>query len=180
MPAGLQVQAWFVQGASGGGFTDPLAPGTGDSATFFNVPQGTKAYLGEIWAVDDASPAELSLTASRFHDQVLGIRNAIPDGSTLAPANRMTNISPVGSDQPIFPSDVLNIVASCTNGDNVNVTLVLYYPDIPGIAGRFASWDAVRSSGGNEVGIGVTLTPGTGDWGSTVALNSADNRLHAN
>jgi hypothetical protein len=56
MPAGLQVVNWFKVNAGGSGF-EALAPGTGDSATFFNVPQGTAAFLGEVWAVDNASPA---------------------------------------------------------------------------------------------------------------------------
>lgn len=179
MPAGLQVQNWFSQGLTGGGF-EPLAPGTGDSATFFNVPQGTSAFLGEVWAVDDASPCEISLKATRFHDQLFGIRVAVPDGATLAPANRAVNCSPAGVDQPIFPSDILDIEVSGTAADNVNVTTVLYYPDLPGINARLATAGFVKTAAGNLVGINATLTPGSGDWGATVALNASDNRLHAN
>jgi hypothetical protein len=176
---GLQVVNFFEQGIAGGGF-EALAPGTGDSATFFNVPQGSPAYLAEVWAVDDASPAEISLKASRFHDQTFGIRTAIPDGSTLAPPNRSSLVSPSGIDQPIFPSDVLSVEVSGTAGDNVNVTLVLYYQDIPGIAANLITYDSLRARAGNLVGITTTLTPGSGDWGATVALNASDNRLHAN
>jgi hypothetical protein len=179
MPAGLQVQTWFNQGLAGGGF-EALTVGTGDSATFFNVPQNTSAFLGEVWAVDDASPCEISLKATRFHDQLFGIRCALPDGSALAPPNRASNCSPAGIDQPIFPSDILQVEASGTAGDNVNVTNVLYYPDLPGISARLASAGYVKSAAGNLVGIQVTLTPGAGDWGASVALNAADNRLHAN
>jgi hypothetical protein len=176
---GLQVVNFFKQNITGGGF-EALAPGTGDSNTFFNVPQGSPAYLAEVWAVDDANSAEVSLTASRFHDQVFGIRTAIPDGSTLAPPNRASLVSPAGVDQPIFPSDVLTVQVDGTGADNVNVTLVLYYQDIPGIAANLIGWDSLRSRAGNLVGITTTLTPGSGDWGATVALNASDNRLHAN
>jgi hypothetical protein len=179
MPAGLQVVNWFKVNAGGSGF-EALAPRTGDSATFFNVPQGTAAFLGEVWAVDNASPAVLSLKASRFHDQQLGIVVQVPDGSTLAPANRAVNLSPAGIDQPIFPSDVLDVSADMTAADDINVTLVLYYPDLPGISARLATAEFVRSAAGNLVGIQATITPGTGDWGATVALNASDNRLHAN
>ncbi len=179
MPQGLQVVNFFKQNLTGGSFED-LAPGTGDSSTFFNVPQGSPAYLGEIWGVDDAATCELSFTASRFHDQVFGIRVAVPDGSTLAPAGRSVNVSPVGLDQPIFPSDVLTVQANGSGGDNVNATFVLYYADIPGIDANLVTYDEVKSRLKNIVGINVSLTPGSGDWGASVALNSSDNRLHAN
>ena len=179
MPAGLQTITAFKQNLTGGGF-EALTPGTGDSFTFFNVPQGTAAFLGEVWAVDDASPCEVSLKATRFHDQLFGIRSAVPDGSTLAPANRAVDVSPDGIDQPIYPSDILDVEVSGTAADNVNVTLVLYYPDLPGINARLATAGFVKSAGVNQVGINVTLTPGSGDYGSTVALNASDNRLHAN
>ena len=179
MPQGLQVVNFFKQGLTGGGF-EALAPATGDSATFFNVPIGSAAFLGEIWGVDDASPAELSLTASRFHDQVFGIRVALPDGSGLAPASRSVNVSPTGLDQPIFPSDVLAVQASGTKADNVGATIILYYPDIPGISANLVPYSQVKSSLKNLVGINVPLTTGSGDYGTTVALNASDNRLHAN
>jgi hypothetical protein len=179
MPQGLQVVTFFKQGLTGGAF-EALAPGTGDSATFFNVPQGSPAFLGEIWGVDDANVCELSLFASRFHDQVFGIRAQVPDGSGLAPINRASLVSPAGLDQPIFPSDVLTVNANGTAGDNVNATLMLYYQDIPGIDARLASYEWVKANLKNLVGIAVTVTPGAGDWGATVALNAADNRLHAN
>jgi hypothetical protein len=179
MPQGLQVTSFFKQNIIGGGF-EALTPATGDSATFFNVPIGSAAFLGEVWGVDDGGAAELSLTASRFHDQVFGIRVAIPDGSALAPVNRSSNVSPTGLDQPIFPSDVLSVQASGTAADNVNATIVLYYPDIPGIAANLVPYSQVKSSLKNLVGINVPLMSASGDYGTTVALNASDNRLHAN
>jgi len=176
---GLQVVNFYKQGISGGAF-EALTPGTGDSATFFNVPQGSVAYLAEMWGVDDAHLAEFSVTASRFHDQVYGIRAQVPSGSTLAPAKRASLLSPAGIDQPIFPSDVLTVQVNGTASDNVNLTMVLYYQDIPGISARLASYEYVKQNTKNIVGIKVALTPGSGNWGATAALNSSDNRLHAN
>jgi hypothetical protein len=179
MPAGLQVQTWFKQNIAGTA-NEALAPGTGDSATFFNVPQGSQAYLGEVWGIDNASPCDISLVASRFHDQQSGVVYKIPDGATLAPAERPTLCSSPGIDQPIFPSDVLTVQVDGTAADDVNVTLVIYYADIPGINARLASYGAIMAGAGNQVGIRSTLTAGTGNWGSSVALNASDNRLHAN
>jgi hypothetical protein len=179
MPHGLQVINAFNQDL-GGTTAVALTYGTGDSGTFFNVPQGSVAWLGECWAVDDTTKASIYLTASRFHDQQFGIRGSVPAGSTLAPASSMTKIFGVGIDQPIYPSDVLTIWAAGADNDKVNATVVVYYEDIPGIAARLASYEEVKSRGWNQVGIKTLLTPGSGNWGTGVALNSSDNRLHAN
>ena len=179
MPAALQTVTFFKQNLTGGAF-EALAPATGDSATFFNVPQGSGPFLGEIWAVDSASPCEIALTASRFHDQTFGIRTAVPSGAALAPTTRPSLISPAGFDQPIFPSDVLTVNANGTAADNVNVTLMLYYPNLPGISGRFATSAYVRGNMRNLVGVRVSPTSGAGTYGATVALNSVTNLLHAN
>ena len=179
MGAALQVINLFTQGLVGKGF-EALGVGTGDSLTFQNVPQTSKSFFAEVWAVDDASPCELAFFASRWHDQQFGIRMEVPDGSTLAPAGRPVNVLPDGLDQPIFPSDVLNPLVNGTTGDNVNVTGLIYYSDLPGISARLAPASYVKANTKNLVGINVGLTSGSGDYGATAALNSSDNRLHAN
>lgn len=179
MPAGLQVLNFFKQNLAGGGF-EALAAGSGDSATFFNVPQGSQAYLAEVWGVDDANPCEIELTASRFHDQVAGIRCNVPDGDLVAMTDRCTLLIPRGFDQPIYPSDVLSVQASGTAADNVNVTIVARYDDIPGISARLATSAYVKAATKNLVGIRVVPTSGAGQWGTAVTLTSTETRLHAN
>lgn len=179
MPPGLQVQNYFNADLGG---TTPVAltPGTNDTNTFFNFPQGSEAYIAEVWAADSATKAEIYMTASRFHDQVFGIRYSVPAGSSLAPAGRMTCVDPAGIDQPIFPSDVLTVTAVGADNDVVNVALVNFYADIPGVDARLITCEEARARGGNKVGIKTLLTPSTGNWGASVALNASDNRLHAN
>ena len=180
MPQALQTLNFFKQNLTGGGgFADTLAPGTGDSATFQNVPVGSYAALAEIWAVDDASPCEFSFTASRFHDQIEGIAGWVPDGSALAPVGRPSLISPMGVDQPVYPSDVLTVRAQGTAKDNVNVTFNVYYADLPGISAVLRSADWVKAQAVNLVGVDVTLVPGSGNWGSSVSLTAATRRLDA-
>ena len=104
----------------------------------------------------------------------------ITSGATTAPVNRSVCISPIGLDQPIFPSDVLSVQANGTAADDVIVTLLIYYQDIPGIHARLATYDYVKQNAKNIVGINTNLTPGDGVAGTAVALNAADNRLHAN
>jgi hypothetical protein len=179
MGQALQCINLFKQNITGGAF-EALAAGTNDSLTFFNVPQGTQCFIGEVWAVDSASVCEISLTASRFHDQTFGIRLAVPSGAALAPTTRPTMVSPQGVDQPIFPSDVLSAQVNGTAADNVNVTLMVYYPNLPGIDGRFASPAFVKGAVKNIVGVRVSPTSGAGNWGASVTLNSVTNLLHAN
>jgi hypothetical protein len=179
MPQGLQTLTFSKVSITGGAF-EALSPIGTDSATFFNVPQGSLAYLAEAWAVDNLHACEISITASRFHDQVFGIRGAVTSGATTAPVNRSVPISSIGIDQPIFPSDVLSVQANGTASDDVIVTLLIYYQDIPGITARLATYDYVKSNTKNVVGINTNLTPGDGVAGTAVALNASDNRLHAN
>ena len=179
MPQGLQTLTFSKVSLTGGAF-EALSPIGTDSATFFNVPQGSVAYLAEVWAVDNLHACEISITASRFHDQVYGIRASVTSGATTAPVNRSVPISSIGVDQPIFPSDVLTVQANGTAADDVIVTMLIYYQDIPGIHARLATYEYVKQHTKNVVGINTNLTPGDGVAGTAVALNAADNRLHAN
>lgn len=179
MPQGFQTLTFSKVAITGGAF-EAVAPISGDSATFFNVPQGTNAYVSEIWAVDNLHACEVSVTASRWHDQTFGIRASVTSGAATAPVNRSVCISPMGLDQPIFPSDVLSVQVNGTAADDVIITINVYYPDLPGIRARLATYDYVKSHTRNLVGINTNLTPGDGVAGTAVALNAADNRLHAN
>ncbi len=179
MPQALQLVTFAKVAISGTNF-EAVSPVSGDSATFFNVPQGSLAYLAELWAVDNLNAAEVSVTASRFHDQTYGIRASVTSGAAVAPINRSVCISPIGLDQPIFPSDVLSVQVKGTASDDVIITLLIYYHDLPGISSRLATYDYVKQHTKNLVGINTNLTPGDGVPGTAVALNAADNRLHAN
>src|SRR5207253_6651135 len=118
MPQGLQTLTFSKVAISGSVF-EALSPIGTDSATFFNVPQGSMAYLAEAWAVDNLHACEISITASRFHDQIYGLRASVTSGATTAPVNRSVCITPIGIDQPIFPSDVLSVQANGTAADDV-------------------------------------------------------------
>lgn len=181
MPAALQVVNFFKQGLTGGAF-EALTPGTGDSNTFQDFTPGSAAYLADVRAVDDASPCEVSLIASRFHDQIEGIAGWVPDGSTLAPPNRMTAISPPGIDQPIYPSDVMKVRVLGTAADNVNLSALVYYSDLPGISAKLRTAAQVRQNTRNIVGVDVTVDPSSlaqGDWSSGVSISAAGRRLDA-
>jgi hypothetical protein len=182
MPPALQVLNFFKQNITGTNF-EPLAAGTGDSLTFQDFTPGTAAYLANVAGVDDASICEVSLIASRFHDQIEGIAGWLPDGSALAPINRATSISPPGFDQPIYPSDVMTVQVKGTAADNVNVCAVIYYSDLPGISAKLRTWQAVKAATVNLVGVDVALDASSGaaqgDWSLGVSLSAGGRRLDA-
>src|SRR2546430_12183690 len=122
---------------------------------------------------------EVSVTASRFHDQVYGIRASVTSGAATAPINRAVCISPIGVDQPIFPSDILSVQVNGTAPDDAIVTITVYYPDIPGIHARLAHCDYVKSNTKNLVGINCNLTPGDGVAGGGGGPNTARKPLGA-
>lgn len=181
MPPALQVVNFFKQGLTGGAL-EALAPGSGDSDTFQNFTPGSPAYLAEVMGVDTAHLCEISLIASRFHDQVLGIAGWIPSGAGLAPHNRPVSISPPGVDNPIYPSDVLTVQVLGTAADNVNVSLILYYSDLPGISARLRTWDVIKPQIQNLVGVDVTVNPASlaqGNWSAGVSISAQGRRLDA-
>lgn len=179
MPQGLQTLTFAKLNITGSAF-EAVSPITGDSATFYNVPQNTKMQVAEIWGTASGHAAEFSFTATRWHDQTYGIRGEVTSGATTAPINRPVCLSPIGTDQPIYPSDVLSVQVNGTANDEVVATLLVYYPDLPGISARLATYEWVKQHTKNLVGINCTLTSGTAVPGTAVALNASDNRLHAN
>lgn len=181
MPPALQIANFFKQGLTGGAL-EALSPGSGDNNTFQTFTLGTPAWLCDVKGVDDASPCLVSMIASRFHDQILGLCGYIPDGSTLGPPNRATSISPPGVDQPIYPADVMTVQVQGTAADNVNVGVVLYYSDLPGISAVLRTSAQVKSAIKNQVGVQVTVDPSglaQGDWSAGVSLTAAGRRLDA-
>lgn len=178
MGAALQVINTFKQSLTGGSF-EALAAGTGDSLTFQTVQTEPAGFLAEIWGANSAHVCEYSLTASRFHDQTYGIRMASLAASSLAPTNTPVNLSPLGFDQPIYPADVLSVKVNGTSTDKVNVSFIVYYPNLPGVDFHGVTSDYVRSNLKNLVGVNVQPTSGSGDWGTSVVLNSQTDLLHA-
>lgn len=179
--AAIQVVNFFKQTCTGTTY-EALTIGSGDPAAFAVVPPGSVSWIADLRGVDDASPAEFSVTAPGFHDQILGIIGLVPDGSTTAPVNRPDSISPPGLDQPIIGGNTPTVNVKCTAGDNVNMTAIIYHTDLPGSAQSLMSADGVKSQTKTLLGVDVTVDPSSvaqGDWSSPVSLSAAGRRLDA-
>lgn len=181
MGAALQVINAYNQDLGGAGFV-ALTAGTGDSFTFQTVPgagDGPVGWLAEIWGSNSAHVCEYSIYATRFHDQTYGIRMASPAATSFAPTTTPVNLSPLGFDQPIYSADVLTVRASGQDNDKVNMSFIVYYPNLPGVDFHGVTSGYVRQNMRYLVGVNVQPTSGSGDWGSSVVLNSQTDLLHA-
>lgn len=187
MPPVITAINAFKQSLTGGSF-EALAAATNDSLTVISYYQGATAYVEEIWAGNSASKMEVEVFSPRFGDNQNGLRMQQMFNPTLSGADGVPQLLlPNSVDIPAWSADTLNVSVNGTASDNANVTMQLYYTDLPGSAQRMASYNYIENIiktgiGGTSrvLGIEVTVTPGTtGNYGTSVALNANDDRLQA-
>lgn len=176
-------------GTTGGTFADTLTANTGDTLNVANYggdPSVSAARITEMWGIDSTSVAELSVVYTRpqsTHDQQRGVRFSIP---ALVPggANSVAGHNLLGGYGVIdlYKSDAGTFTVSTTAADNVLVSYVTEYTDLPGVAGVFSNWAQISALQLSTVGIRVSaVASGTrGAYGATRAFNADDARLHAN
>jgi hypothetical protein len=167
---------------TGGTFADTLAANSQDSLTIPNFVNGGARIL-KMWGIDSTSVAEIALTASRVdsvHDAQFGIRFNIPalfPGGAGKPAAHTMVKEPFQI--PVFSGDTLALAVTSTAGDNVLVSWLTEYDDLPGTSGSFASWEQVNALADTRIGIRCApVASGTvGAYGTARALNADDTRL---
>ena len=182
MPHALVLTTASKAGTSGGTFADTLTANSGDSLAVSNFVNGG-ARVVKAWGIDSDSVAELAWTNSRFdsvHDPQYGVRfnipALIPGGAAVVGSHDLLD-SP--SSLPMYPGDTNVLTVTSTNADDVIVTYLTEYDDLPGTFGQFASWETVQAL--RETTIGLRCAPvasGTpGLYGTARALNADDTRL---
>ncbi len=182
MPHALVLNTYSKAGTGGGTFADTLTANSGDTLGIANFINGG-ARLVKGWAMDSDSVMEISITDSRFdsiHDPQFGLRynvaSLIPGGAAVVGAHTFLDAP---QNVPMFSGDTLIYTVTSTNGDDVIVTTLTEYDDLPGTFGQFASWDRVQAL--RETTIGLRCAPvasGTaGLYGTARALNADDTRL---
>jgi hypothetical protein len=184
VPRALVLTSASKAGTTGGTFADALAANAGDALSVANFDNG-QAWIREMWGIDSASVAELSLVYTRpqsTHDQSRGFRVQIP---SLTPGGAGTvgahNLLPGYAGIRLFPSDTPTLNVSTTAADNVLVSWLAEYDDLPGASGVFASPDQVNAMRVSDVGINVVAVASAtrGAYGASRAINADDDRLHA-
>lgn len=141
------------------------APGTtqtaitlasGNSLTIRNGRAGSDIYLLSAW-VDAQTSGVLRVRSPLLHDNVQGIR-------LQTVASEVDPLLPLGVRQPMVSQDLLlvDLSGSATAGDIETACLLLYYEDVPGVAGRFLTAAEAMERIEHVVAVENTLSLGTG------------------
>jgi hypothetical protein len=172
-------------GLSGGAFADTLTVNTGDSLSVANFNNGGARVLN-AWGIDSDSIAEVSMVWTRpqaTHDQTRGFRMSIPS-LVLGGAGLAAGFPLLSGDAVInlYKSDTVTIQVTGSGSDDVLVSWVTEYDDLPGAAAVFIGPAQLAQLHNSTVGIfvGPTASGTAGAYGATRAFNADDDRLHAN
>jgi hypothetical protein len=184
MPYALICTTASKAGTTGGSFADSLSANANDNLTFptFNG----EARLTHMWGIDSDSVMELEVLLTRYEsirDQQHGVRinnPAVALGGAATNAAFTMMKPPVTT--PIFSSDTMTLTVTTTAGDDVVVSYLAEYDDLPGVRATFTDWQTVQSLRDSSIGIyQAPVASGTaGAYGTARALNADDSRLGAN
>ena len=185
MPHAIVLTTASKANTTGGTFADTLTANAGDALAVANFGDGGARIL-EMWGIDTTSVAEFQIIYTRpqaTHDQSHGLRFGIP---ALVPGGAGNvaahDVLPGLITADLYKSDSPTIQVSSTAADNVVLSWVTEYDDLPGAAGVFAGWQQVQNLQTSIVGIQVTAVASAtrGAYGAQRAFNADDARLHAN
>ena len=181
MPPAIILNTASKANTTGGTFADTLTANSGDSLSIANFMNGS-ATIFSMWGIDSDSVAEVAVTDSRtdsIHDPQYGLRfnipSLIPGGAAAVGSHYMLS---EGYTVPVYSGDTLTMTVTTTAADDILVSWLTKYDDLPGVAGQFARWEQVEAS--RDTTIGVRCAPvasGTpGLYGSARAINADDSR----
>ena len=184
MPYALVLNTASKANLTGGTFADSLTANTNDSLSVPNFTNGG-ARITHAWGIDSDSVAELEWLYTRYesvHDQQHGLRVEIPSltpgGASLVAAH--TLLKPPFEIQ-LFSGDTATLSVSGTAADDVVVSWITEYDDLPGVRATFADWATVNALKTTVIGLNnLPVASGTpGAYGASRALNADDTRLSA-
>jgi hypothetical protein len=185
MPYAQVLTTAAVANTGGGTFADNLAAQGTDSLAVANFNTGGARVL-EAWAINSDHVGEIQWIYTRpeaTHDQQHGFRFEIPAAALGGVAtNAAFSVLPGYDVINLFKSDVATIQTTSTAADDVVLSYVTEYEDLPGASAVFASPEQIMAMHKSKVGIFVNAagsgTPGA--YGTARAFNADDDRLHAN
>lgn len=165
----LDTVTGFVT-APGGTFT-AWTMATGDSLAVRAATPNTNIWLIGAWAWNQVAGV-MRVRSPRLHDNVQGIR-------MRTPVNLVQNKIPLrmtpGAAQKLFTQDTLIVeqTGSGVAGQIETGSLLIWYDDVPGVAGRYIDQATLRKNGVNLMDQEVTITTGVaGGYSGAVAVNS--------
>src|SRR5881398_65426 len=155
MPPAIILNSASKANTTGGTFADTLTANSGDTLAIQNYISGG-ARIFSMWGIDSDSVAELALTDTRtdsIHDPQYGIRfnipSLIPGGAASVGSHDLID-PPVSI--PVYSGDTLTMTVTTTAADDIMVTWLTEYDDLPGTFGQFASWETVQALRETSIG----------------------------
>lgn len=177
MPRGLDTVTGFVT-APGAVFT-PWTMATGDSLAVRAAVPGSNIWLIAAWFWNQVAGVG-RVRSPRMHDNVQGIRMRVPVNIVN---QKLPSLRNPGAVQKLFTQDTLIVeqTGSAVGGQIETGSLLIWYDDVPGIAGRFINGAQLTKFGVNIMGQEVTVTTGVGGgYTGSVAINSTNDNFKAN
>jgi len=171
--AALELISGFV--TAPGATLTALTMSSGDSLTVRLGTSGRKILLLNAWT-DNQSAGILRIRSPRLHDNVQCMRFD-------AYASIVRPVMPWGIPQGLYSQDTLTVELSGSGvaGDIETACLLIYYEDLPGIAGRFIDRKTLQSRMVNIMTVENTLSLGTaGGWSGAEAINAEYDLFEAN
>jgi hypothetical protein len=181
MPRAVVLNTASKANLTGGVGADVLTANTLDSLAIPNLQSGQGKVM-RMWGNDSAHVAEILLTAGRVesvHDPQFGVRFNIP----------ATALGGVGTNEAfpmieapnyldVFTGDTLTFTVSATAADNVAVSWLTEYQDLPGVQASFANWESVKANRFTEIGVrcAPVASATAGLYGTARAANADDTR----
>ena len=163
-----------AQGTAIGATIAALTASTGDSLAVKSFPDAKAARILAFWS-DVQVAGTGRIRSARMHDNVQAIRF---DTVVSDPRNLM----PRGSSQRLYPNDVLvvELAGSAVAGDIEYISMLLYYDDLPGIAGNFITAEQALSRAVNLSFVENTIAAGTGGgYTGSEAINAEFDQFRA-
>src|SRR5437763_4301364 len=183
MPHAIVLNTASKANTSGGTFADALTANSGDSLGVASYGNGG-ARIIEMWGIDSDSAAEFSIVYSRpeaTHDQSRGLRLEMPSLFPGGAANVAGHdLLPGLVSVKLFRTDTMTVNVTSTANDDVILSWVTEYDDLPGSQGTFMSADGLENARKSTLGINVlAVASGTpGAYGAARAINTDDDRFH--
>lgn len=156
MPRAVVLNSAGKNNVTGGTFADTLTAFSGDSLSIPNLQTG-KGRIIHMWGNDSDSVCEYAVTDTRvdsIHDPTYGIRF----NTQVLGFGGAGNISALPMLEPpnwidVFTGDTLTFTISSTASDDVMVSWLTEYQDLPGASALFASWASVQANRFTEIGV---------------------------
>jgi hypothetical protein len=174
---GLEVVSGFA--TAPGATLTAWTVATGNSLQIRSANFNKPVWLLGAWAFNQVAGV-MRVRSPRLHDFVQGLRMRV----SAANAEPLYPDSVgYGWKQPLIPQDVLVVEhsGSAVGGQIETGSLLVYYEDLPGIAGRFIDSDLLEKAGVNIIGQELSITTGVaGGYSGQVAINVTNDNFKAN